>query len=331
MTLAITKVPQVYLYGVIDADAPQRFEALVRSGKIPRGSDIYLSSPSGDLRAGLALGRLFRAGAMVTHLGTPRRSLRSGYANKTAFCVDACTYAYFGGLYRWAPTGFDRIGLSPHSAMDPKAGDTAQAQQTSNDVASYLTDMDVDLGEFTPTLTTSHDAVVWLTADQMTANGLANNGRLPLTAKTVLLPPMPTLELNQDDRHGSHRLVLQCRPGNVTLTAYDFVGKTRAREIVSHATRSYFEVNQQEVLTEQHDGVSVVDDAVVITRPYPSTELVDLLSAHTIGAWAGGRTSAFRYGFTIKLYPARDAIKDYYNACWRAAPWPARQKAAKAG
>jgi hypothetical protein len=24
------------------------------------------------------------------------------------------------------------------------------------------------------------------------------------------------------------------------------------------------------------------------------------------------------------LYPARHAIKDFYNACWRAAPWPVK-------
>lgn len=330
MTVSVAGRPQVYLYGVIDADAPQRFEALVRSGKIPAGSDIYLNSPTGSLAAGLALGRLFRASSMATHLGTPRRTGRAGYQGiKAAFCTGACVYAYFGGLYRWAPSGSDHLGLT--RALAATSSGTSSAEPSSSELEAYLKDMGIDPASIAAMQASSTDSPSWLSADQMTATGLANNGRLPLTAKTVLLPPMPSLELNQDDRHGSHRLVLQCRPGNVTLTAYDFVGKTRAREIVSRATRSYFEVNQNEVLTEQHDGASVVDGAVVITRPYPPAELVDLLSAHTIGAWVGGRTSAFRDGFTIKLYPARDAIKDYYEACWRTAPWPAGQKTAKAG
>ena len=322
MTLAITQVPQVYLYGVIDADAPERFEALVRSGKIPRGSDIYLNSSSGDLRAGLALGRLFRAGSMVTHLGTPRRSLHAGYASKTAFCVDACTYAYFGGLYRWAPTGFDRIGLSPRSAMDPKPGDMGQGHPSSDDVAAYLKEMDIDLAEFTPTLTSSHDTVVWLTADQMISTGLANNGSLPLTATYTPSPTAPTLVINQVDRHGEHRITVQCNVAGVTLSAYDFVGATRAREIVAHGTRSYFEINQQETLTQQHDGASVADDSVVISRPYQPTQLERLLFAHSVGAWVGGRSNAFRYGFAFRLYPVRKTLEQYYQACWRVKPWP---------
>jgi hypothetical protein len=320
MTVAITKVPQIYLYGVMDADAPQRFEALVRSGKIPNGSDIYLDSPSGDLRAGIALGRLFRAGSMVTHLGTPRRPLRSSvYTSKTALCVDACTYAYFGGLYRWAPTGTDRMGLSPHGTTDRDMG---HAQQASSDVDAYLKDMGIDLGEFTQTLKTSHDAVVWLTAEQMISTGLANNGDLPLTVKSELSSAAPYLVLSQVDRSGEHRITLQCKPAGVTLTAYDLVGATRAREIVSHGTRSYFEIDRQEALTQQHDGASVASESVMITRPYPATQLEHLLFARSIGAWVGGRTSAFRYGFVFQLYPVRNALKDYYLACWRAAPWP---------
>jgi hypothetical protein len=322
MTLAITQVPQVYLYGVINADAPQRFDALVKSGKIPRGSDIYLNSPSGDLRAGLALGRLFRAGSMVTHLGTPRRSLRAGYANKTAFCVDACTYAYFGGLYRWAPTGFDRIGLSPRSTMDTKAGGMGQAQPDPDVVAAYLKDMGIDLTEFTHALAGSHDAVVWLTADRMTSTGLANNGSLPLTATYTPSLTAPTLALTQVDRHGEHRMTLQCNAAGVTLSAYDLVGTTRAREIVTRGTRSYFEIDRQETLTQQHDGASVADGSVMISRPYQPTQLERLLFAHSVGAWVGGRSSAFRYGFAFQLYPVRKTLEQYYQACWRVRPWP---------
>ncbi|MCT6962810.1 hypothetical protein M1742_25060, partial [Salmonella enterica subsp. enterica serovar Typhimurium] len=59
ITLSVAKVPQVYLYGTIDADAAQRVGAMIQSRKIPPNSDIYLNSPGGDLAAGMALGRLF--------------------------------------------------------------------------------------------------------------------------------------------------------------------------------------------------------------------------------------------------------------------------------
>ncbi len=326
MTISFAGAPQIYLYGVIDAGAPQRFEALVKSGKIPQGSDIYLNSAKGEPAAGMALGRMFRSGGMTTHLGTPRKGRRSGYrGSKAAVCTGACFYAYLGGLFRWAPTGGDRIGLERHASTATLPG----SRSTKERVDEYLKSMDIDLGWLGPAPTASADAPQWLTADQMLQHALANNGRLPLRTKTWLLPPEPSLQLDQRDRYGDHRLVLKCRPGNITLTAYDLVGATRAGQIVANETRSYFEINREEVLAEPRGSARVVDGAVMISRPYPPTELVHLLSSRSIGAWVGGRTSAFRYGFSFVLYPARDAINEFYNACWRAAPWPARKTAEK--
>jgi hypothetical protein len=319
MTLAITKVPQIYLFGNIDADAPARFEALIRSGKIPNGSDIYLNSPGGDLHAGMALCRLFRFGAMVTHLGTPRRALRSTTEPKTAVCVNACTYAYLGGVYRWAPTGNDRIGLLPLQGVDPKA--TSVTQSTADAVA-YLKEMGIDSAVFAPTPKSSPDEVVWFSAEQMMSTGLANNGRLPLTLKYTLSAGAPYLVLDQTDRNGEHRITLLCKPGGVTLTAYDMVGADRARQIVARGTRSYFEVNQQETLSQPRDGVVVANESVMMSRSYPPTQLGHLLLARSVGAWVGDSNRAFRYGFAIELESVRSALKEYYVSCWEAAPWP---------
>ena len=141
MTVSFAGAPQVYLYGAIDAGAPQRFEALVKSGKIPAGSDVYLNASQGDLAAGLALGRLFRAGDMTTHLGTPRKGRRSGYqGSKAAVCTGACAYAYLGGLFRWAPTGSDRIGLTLHPTTAIPDHKPAE-----DEVSAYLKSMDIDL------------------------------------------------------------------------------------------------------------------------------------------------------------------------------------------
>ncbi|MGH8158059.1 MAG: hypothetical protein ACREPQ_08055 [Rhodanobacter sp.] len=322
LTLDVTQVPQIYLYGVIDAGAPQRFEALERSGKIPAGSDIYLNSPSGDLGAGMALGRLFRAGSMTTHLGTPRPARQAKREVRAATCVDACTYAFLGGLYRWTPTGNDRIGLSADHVTGTKAGDPDPAQPPPGEVASYLKDMGIDPARLTPAPATSPGEVVWLIADRMMSTGLANNGRLPLIAKYQPSPKAPSLVLSQVDRRGEHRITLQCGVAGVTLAAYDLVGATRAGEIVARGTRSYFEINGQETLTQQRDGASVADESVMITRPYQPTQLVNLLFARSVGAWVGGRTSAFRYGFSFELGPVRGTLREYYQACWRAAPWP---------
>jgi hypothetical protein len=319
ITLQITKVPQVYLYGVIDADAPQRVAALIKSWKIPNGSDIYLNASGGDLRAGMALGRLFRAGAMSTHLGTPRQPKNAPVQAKTAICTDACAYAYLGGLYRWTPSGYDRIGLKP---ADPKPDAATQAP---DDVAAYVKEMGVKPESLAPPPSASHDETLWLSADHMLETGLANNGNQPLTATFTPSPGAPSLVISQVFRNGEHRIAMQCNPGVVNVTVSDVVGAQRARQIVARGFRSYMEVNQQESASQERDGVSVADQAVVITRLYPSTQLGKLLYGYTLGAWVSESNTAYRYGFAFVLNPVRGTLEDFYQSCWRFAPWPTSQ------
>lgn len=308
LTIAVARHPQVYLYGRIDADAPERFDKLVRAGRIAPGSDVYLSAPDGDAAAGMALGRLIRRGGMATHLGAPRRNFPGATASRTAVCVDACAYAFFGGLYRWAPSGSDRLGLTlPLSA----------------DAAAYLQSMQIDLGELATAPGARAGAVTWLLAERLHKSGAINNGELPPTATYDVLSPTPTLDLRQVDRKGEHRLTVTCRPGQTLIAAYERVGAQRAREIVARKARSYFELNGRPILASQ-DGVSAEGDMLVIRRSYPPSDLVDLLFAGAVGAWVDGRSAAFRDGFTLHPWGAYKQLKVFYHACWRAAPWPPR-------
>lgn len=317
LTLALTHYPQVYLHGEIDAGAPARFAAMVDSGRIAAGSDVYLNARGGDRTAGMALGRMFRSGRMATHLGTPRQPKTASVAAKTAECMDACAYAYLGGLYRWAPSGRDRIGFS---------APPAQVVKETPAVAAYLKAMDIDPDALTGAGAPAGEGAMWMSADAMNSSGLANNGELPTTASYNLARPAPTLELRQVDRKGTHRLSIQCQRGKTTVAAYDEVGVERARQIVSRGTRSYFELGNKEVLNQPRDGAQVADNAVMIRRDYPPADLVDLVSAWSFGAWVGGRSDAFRDGFTMALHPVHPQLKVFYYACWDAAPWPPRNK-----
>ncbi len=110
--------PDVYLSGVIDSDAPARFSAMVKSGQVPEGSNIYLNSPGGDLMAGLALGRLFRAAQMTTFIGRPVFMSSNNQAQVGAvLCASACAYAYLGGMWRWAPRSGAPLGFT--SSISP--------------------------------------------------------------------------------------------------------------------------------------------------------------------------------------------------------------------
>src|ERR1035437_6303539 len=50
----------IYAHGIIDRDAPERLVALIKANDIAGRSGLYLSSPGGDLFAGMRLGRLIR-------------------------------------------------------------------------------------------------------------------------------------------------------------------------------------------------------------------------------------------------------------------------------
>lgn len=311
LTLTVAKAPQVYLYGTIDADAPRRVQALIKSWKIPSGSDIYLDSPGGDLAAGIALGRMFRAGSMATHLGAPKLPRNAGSIPRTAMCMDACAYAYFGGLYRWAPAGSDRFGL--HALDD--AGNGGKAPQTPNDAVAYLKDMDIPSAAFRPTPTASRDDVVWLSADHMISTGLANNGYLPITATVDSSSGGFNLVLNEIVRGSENRLTFSCRPNELTLTSYYIVGFDRAKQITARGIRPHFEIDQQELQPQQEAPANVLNQAVVISRPFPADQLARLPTARTVGAWVVDRNNAMRYGFLIVFDPVRKAVRDYYARC----------------
>lgn len=316
LTLSFTGVPQVYLFGPIDARAVERVGAMIRSGRIPHGSDIYLDSASGDAAAGMALGRLFRDGGMPTHLGAPRKIGRRTNPDRDATCAGACALAYLGGEYRFAPAGGDRFGLS-QAVLD-----AARAPANRADAAtSYLDTMGIDLAALAAAPTSPAHGTRWLGADAMIRSGLANNGELAPTAHYNLASATPTLELKQQGRRGEHRISFLCRPGSILVTAQDEVGAARAKRIVARRTPSYLQADRQQLLPQAHEGVSAQGNAVVIQRSYPPDQLVRLFSAHALGAWVADTRAAFRDGFSLPLYPVRHAITGYYNACFHAAPW----------
>ncbi|WP_201315172.1 hypothetical protein [Dyella sp. EPa41] len=307
LTLAVAKVPQIYLYGTIDAGAPDRFEALVRSGKVPPGSDVYLNSPGGDLQAGIALGRLFRAQSIATHLGVPRKPSRSTTpASKVAVCMDACTLAYLGGLFRWSPTGNDRFGALPLRTP-------GNATQAPDEADAYLKELNLT-AEAQYGRKIQADASV-MTGDEMINSGLANNGRLAPTVSYHMMGNAPLLTLGQSARDGQYRITLLCKPDGLTVTAYYMVGVERARKLVSRANRSYFEIDNQQTLPGDRDAFSATSESVMISRPVPLAQVTQFLSARSVGAWLADRGGAVRYGFTIYLESVRNRLQGYGEAC----------------
>lgn len=107
---------------------------------------VMLNSPGGDVIAGLRLGREFREQGFNTQVGRAQRLPQGGYQLRVGDCASACTFAFLGGLSRYAED--DVIGvhrfypgnLEPDERVIPRPGDEAVAAM----IKVYAVDMGVD-------------------------------------------------------------------------------------------------------------------------------------------------------------------------------------------
>lgn len=291
MTLRMAKAPQAYLAGTINDQAVAQVRQLLDSGKLDPGADIYLDSSTGDVAAGMALGQLFRNARFNTHLGT----WHTGKAPALpATCLDACAYAYLGGVYRWSPSGGDRIGLRESllpghlSASSPRAPD------------AYLEAMGVRPADFAQVSGLVVNGTAWWSTDKLASTGMANNGRLPLEANYRKTPGTPpTLLLSQVVRGRQNRVTLECAPGHVTLTAHYAVGAERTSLLAARTMYAYFETGDQP--WQQHAGERphADGDALVFSRQMPFARLVPVLQSGSLGVWFEITGSPVRVGFWV--------------------------------
>ena len=291
MTVRVANAPQAYLSGTINALAVAQVRQLLDSGRLHPGTDVYLDSSTGDVAAGMALGRLFRRARFNTHLGT----WHTGHAPaRPATCLDACAYAYLGGVYRWSPSGADRIGLRAN--LLPGRIDAASSQAS----GSYLQSMGVQPADFAQASTLVMNGTAWWDADKLVSARMANNGRLPLEAayrKTPGAPP--TLLLSQTVRGKRSQVTLQCAPGQITLAARYDVGGDRAPLLAARAMYAYFEVGEDPWQQRTGKRPRADGDALVFSRQMPFAQLVPLLQAGSLGVWFEITGSPVRVGFWV--------------------------------
>ncbi|MGH9620157.1 MAG: hypothetical protein ACRD45_10695 [Bryobacteraceae bacterium] len=309
--------PDVYLSGVIDSDAPARFMAMMKSGQIPVGSNIYLNSPGGSLAAGLALGRLFRSGGMTTTIGRPPFVSDSNpkSSGENVICASACAYAYLGGMWRWAPTVGAPFGVHQFYLPEATTANVGEIEAASGTVVAYLHAMGINPDVFTLASTAAPDHVVWLDGSEMLQLGLANNGVKPIDAEYKLLAGIPYLLLDQQSRDGEHKIVMLCVPADVSLQAIYIVGHDRATQIVGRGIRSYFSVDGKQSLPADPGSLHVVNGAVEFDTNVPKSFLGRLTGSRSIGAWVDDQNGRFRTGFFMELGPVRSKIQNYYENC----------------
>lgn len=297
MTLQLAKAPQIYIAGVFNDEAVRVVGALLASGKVSAGSDVYLDSTDGDLASGMELGRMFRKAQVSTHVGAWRKPGRHTLPAAPATCLDACAYAYLGGVYRWAPSGRDRIGL--HADALPEATTVATGDPPSRDRQDFLAAMDIRAEWFAHVLTVPDAGIVWWDNSAMAPWLVANNGRQALEATYERSSTDPTLVLSQTVKGKENRITLRCAPQQVAVTAHYGVGDQQARHVAGRAMYAYFAVDQQALQKRQGDLPRVDDGALVFTRELPFGELSDLLHTLSLGAWIEVSGSPVPLGFQL--------------------------------
>ncbi len=140
--------------GQIHKDSANQFKAFAK--EFQRGTWVAISSPGGNLIAGMQLGIAIRESGFNTTIGNTDFSPPD--------CLSACAYAFLGGITRKLTPG-SRYGLHQFRGTDQEIN-TADTQKISATLGKYLDVMGVDRRLLDYAQMTSSDKVTILTLAQ---------------------------------------------------------------------------------------------------------------------------------------------------------------------
>lgn len=128
----------IYLDGLIDSQASQRFTNLVGQHGITDAA-VYFNSPGGSLIEGMAIGRALRARGFETHVGArPTDPGRQAHG----VCYSACPFAFAGGVRRYLEEG-SVLGVHRAENRVPVPDDSAFQKLVSQQATQYLAAMGI--------------------------------------------------------------------------------------------------------------------------------------------------------------------------------------------
>lgn len=228
----------IVLDGVIDSGAPARVaEALKMAGS--DGADVYITSPGGNLLAGMQIGRLIRRAGANTYIGSlvvdPSRSIAGKQAVKTmpGNCLSACSLAFLGGVYRYttveAKYGVHRFS----SSSEPTNSDLDTAQIVSAAVGTYIREMDIDPGLFDLMVQEGKDGIRILSDAEMSGLNVINSGWKKPKWSIEAVEGGQYLRGVQESVYGQGKAILYCDGGRVLFQSYYQAGTKDAKSIAS--------------------------------------------------------------------------------------------------
>uniref|UniRef100_UPI003F4907C4 hypothetical protein n=1 Tax=Cupriavidus yeoncheonensis TaxID=1462994 RepID=UPI003F4907C4 len=226
----------VTLQGEIDSASPDRVaNALRQIGN--DGADVYISSPGGDLLAGMKIGRLLRQFGANTYVGglvsDPSNSFagRAGVKPVPGGCYSACTLAFLGGVYRFTVSGSE-YGVHRFSREGgPREGDLDAAQIVSAAIGTFIRDMDVDPGLFNIITEQGRTGIRLLAKDELERLNVVNNGRGKPEWSIEAVEGGTYLRGVQDSMYGQGKATFFCNNHQLVYSSFYQAGADRAKEI----------------------------------------------------------------------------------------------------
>lgn len=260
----------VFIDGEFDAQAAARFSAEIRR---LRGEPavVHLNSPGGNLMAGLAIGEAIRRAGYNTSIGrsAPDGSVAGPEHSQPGICMSACTFAFLGGVYRDIDIG-SQFGVHRVSRPETSPDDLDVGQVITARVAQYVHDMGADEGFVGLYTSVPKESIHLLTAAELTALKVVNNGKEPAEWTVKFTEAGPYLRGMQKTLFGLGKAVMYCDSARGRVVFHPIYSTEFAPSI---ASKGWF----HSILVD-NDTLAVQPREIVNDKGYLNTE-VDLTEA----------------------------------------------------
>jgi hypothetical protein len=301
----------IFLDGVIDNDAPRRFERELDSRGV-QGAVVTLNSPGGNLHAALRLGRLFRQRGLSTNVG----SFDGSYFGASGECLSACVVAYAGGYFRFAHSG-SLLGVHRLSSPQPTTYDLDIGQVVSASVTQYLQEMGVDVRLFARMTATAKDSISVLTRAEAVTLGLVDDGRRHAQWSIEATDRGLYLRGVQETWRGEGKIVMTCGKGTIIAMPLYGVG-ANAQALVDLGRGQSLVVNGRALAVPSEFHRLFVDRGYAMGTFVVGTEMRQaLLSATSVGWAVDVPVPGLFFGFEVEVEPgaAAEKVANYVRSC----------------
>lgn len=301
---------RIFATGEIKEGTADEFKRFVRQRGI-LNAKVHFNSQGGSLIGGLRLGAAIRDLGFDTEVQA--KEWEYGYP-PSALCASACAYAFAGGMNRFYSDSAGRLGLHQFYLTDGSVADLGQAQSISGVLVAYLQRMGVNPTAFALASMTKSSEMLWLSAKEAEAVGLANNGTQPTTAEIKIVDGRSYLRLEQEHHNVTARVLLTCVPDGVSVLAGIVTNPIVTAEHDGWQHRSYYELDGSERFVVRGGGTQAKDSVLWIDRDISNSDAQQLLRTATLGIWVenGG---PMRWGAMMDLKAVHDRINYYLENC----------------